>query len=142
MASLVNAPGCRLNSLPPATTVAPVDSSFYGRMGDSLGVSVIMDSLLSQVRADPAISHYFTGIDTTAFKIGMAAQLCQWVGGPCTYAGPSMDSVHRGLDIDTAQFNAFISDYLNAMNSVGVADSDQNRVLTYLVSYENEIVGK
>jgi hemoglobin len=139
---LLLAPGCRMNSLPQPVTSIPGDTTFYGRLGDSAGVAAIMDSLLVQLRADPAIAHYFTAIDTGTFKLQMAQQLCQLAGGPCTYTGQDMATAHHGLNISQSDFNAFISDYLNAMNAAGVADSDQQKVLTLIVSYQSDIVGK
>ena len=134
--------GCRVNSLPQPATNASIDTSFYGRLGDSAGVAAIIDSLLVQVRADPAISQFFATIDTVSFKAEMAQQLCQITNGPVHVNGPTMEAAHHGMNIDTAQFNAFIGDYLNAMNSAGVSDTDRQHVLQLLISFESQIIGQ
>jgi len=53
-----------------------------------------------------------------------------------------MKDAHHGMGITNDDFNAFITDYLNAMNSVGVDPTDQQDVLTLLLQYQNDIVGQ
>lgn len=135
--------GCRLDSMPPASSnVNPADSILYGRIGGQLGVTLIIDTLMAEIRADPQIAHYFTTADTVAFMAAMDSQLCQLSGGPCGYSGPSMSTVHHGMNLSNADFDAFITDYLNSMNSIGIADTDQQHVLDLLVSYQTDIVGQ
>lgn len=131
--------GCRVNSLP---VTPPQDTTLYGRIGGQYGVELIIDSLVAQVKADPAIAHYFISVDTAMFKPSLRMQLCQLTGGSCTYTGLTMKDAHHGMGITTDDFNAFITDYLNAMNSVGVASTDQQDVLSLLLQYQNDIVGQ
>ncbi|HZV13024.1 MAG TPA: group 1 truncated hemoglobin [Candidatus Kapabacteria bacterium] len=131
--------GCRVNSLP---VTPPADTSLYGRIGGQYGVGLIVDSLMSEIKNDSAIAHYFVSVDTATFKSSLRTQLCQLTGGPCTYTGLSMKDAHHGMGISNSDFNAFITDYLNAMNSVGVAPTDQQDVLNLLLQYQSDIVGQ
>lgn len=131
--------GCRVNSLP---VTSPADTTLYGRIGGQYGVGLIVDSLVAQIKADSAIAHYFVSVDTAAFKSSLRMQLCQLTGGSCTYTGLSMKDAHHGMGITQDDFNAFITDYLNAMNSVGVAPADQQDVLSLLLQYQGDIIGQ
>ncbi len=97
---------------------------------------------MSGLKGDSAIAHYFVSVDTAVFKSSLRMQLCQLTGGPCTYTGLSMKDAHHGMGISNDDFNSFITDYLNAMNSVGVASSDQQDVLNLLLQYQSDIVGQ
>ncbi len=72
----------------------------------------------------------------------LSSQFCQLSGGPCRYGGEDMKTVHKGMTITQAQFNALAEDLQQAMTAQGVASSVQNKLIAKLAPMHREIITK
>jgi hypothetical protein len=66
--------------------------------------------------------------------------LCQATGGPCFYLGRDMKTVHTGMEIDKADWQAMVANTMGVLNSLKVPEADQNAVLEMLSGKKNDIV--
>ena len=69
-------------------------------------------------------------------------QFCAALGGGCTYTGGDMKSVHAGMNVTNAQFNALAEDLYHAMTTVGVPYHTQNKIIGLLAPMQRDIVTK
>jgi hemoglobin len=144
---LVAACGGRSN--PPDTTpptTGPADTaSLYVRLGEQPAIEAVIDKFLANVTADVRISSFFTHLDAagvTKLRGHLVDQVCAATGGPCTYAGKDMVTVHTGMNITDAQFDALVEDLVMALDELGVGETEQNELLGALGGMRGDIVGK
>ncbi|HET6656115.1 MAG TPA: group 1 truncated hemoglobin, partial [Gammaproteobacteria bacterium] len=89
-----------------AAAAQPRDDSLYVALGGEAGITVIVDTMLSNVADDTRIVHFFANTNIAHVRHGLVTKFCAISGGPCTYDGLNMADTHRGLHITAADFNA------------------------------------
>ncbi|PHR65373.1 MAG: hypothetical protein COA51_05970 [Idiomarina sp.] len=70
----------------------------------------------------------------------LSEHICELSGGPCEYSGESMVTVHTGMNISRAEFNAVVENLMTAMDQQQLAVSTQNRLLAILASFHKEVI--
>ncbi|NAV96740.1 group I truncated hemoglobin, partial [Salmonella sp. hn-h2] len=60
--------------------------------------------------------------------------------GPCTYTGRDMASVHKGMGVNRADFNALVEDLQKAMNQHKIPFRAQNKLLAKLAPMHKVII--
>lgn len=121
-------------------TSAFANNTYYQQFGQKAGIEAVVNRFVGYVLSDRRISHYFATTDIPSLKSALTDQFCQEEGGPCTYTGPSMSSVHKGLGVNEAAFNALVSDLIKGMNRQHVPLDAQNNLLSKLAPMESQIV--
>ncbi|PAU81742.1 group 1 truncated hemoglobin [Halovibrio salipaludis] len=116
------------------------DSELYQALGERSGISTIVKDLLGRIADDDRIAPQFKGIDVRRFHRNLTDQLCTLSGGPCTYSGKDMRSVHAGMGVTETQFNALVEQLIRAMEEEGVPTWAQNQLLAELVPLHDRIV--
>lgn len=119
-----------------------VDDAVFQGLGGKPGIKKIVDTLVPLVLADPRIKDSFTDIDMKNLSMRLEEQFCELGGGPCKYKGKDMTTIHDGLNITNAQFNALAEDLQEAMERNGVAWSIQNKLVAKLAPMQRSIVTK
>jgi hemoglobin len=66
--------------------------------------------------------------------------ICKATGGPCTYLGRDMKTVHKGMGINGVDWQAMITHLIGVLDSFKVQDSEQKEVLKLLNSVKKDIV--
>ncbi|WP_225741685.1 group 1 truncated hemoglobin [Halospina sp. K52047b] len=112
----------------------------YQALGERSGIETIVKELLGRIADDERIAFQFKGIDVRRFHRNLSDQLCQLSGGPCTYSGDDMRSVHAGMGVTDTQFNALAEQLVRAMEEEEVPTWAQNRLLERLVPLHEDIV--
>lgn len=115
-------------TLPRDPALKPVFEAFGGKPG----LVAIVDDLMINLMADPKTHPYFAKVDRNRVKEKLVEQFCVILGGPCTYTGDDMRVVHRGLNIQRADFNALVEDLQVAMDKHDVPFRAQNKLLAKL----------
>ncbi len=115
-------------------------SDLYRALGERAGIETIVKELLGRIVDDDRIAFQFKGIDVRRFHRNLSDQLCQLSGGPCTYNGDSMRSVHAGMGVTDTQFNALAEQLVRSMEEEDVPTWAQNRLLARLVPLHEAIV--
>ncbi len=121
-------------------TSAFAKNTYYQQFGEKAGIRAVVNRFVGYVLSDSRISHYFATTDIPSLKSALTDQFCQEEGGPCTYTGPSMSSVHRGLGVNEAAFNALVSDLIKGMDRQHIPVAAQNNLLSKLAPMESQIV--
>jgi hemoglobin len=118
------------------------DDAPYRALGERAGIARTVDAILLRVLADPRIGELFTATDPAQLAPLLTDQICAAAGGPCLYAGRSMEESHAGLNISEAQFAAFVEDTIAGMEAERVPPAAQAALLATLGGMKAQIVGR
>ena len=123
-----------------------MEATLYERLGGYNGISAVVDSLFERLINDPRFTKYF-GSNSSEDSRKRLRQLqklmvCQATGGPCFYLGRDMKTVHKGMGIDEADWQALVVHLKGVLTSFKVPDLDQKAVLEILNSSKKDIVEK
>ena len=139
-------------------TPAPApQSSLYTRVTGSPanstdGVAVIdavTTQMITNIVANDSITRTFQNAGTLnnpaaarLLRFNLVDQLCEAMGGPCTYKGKTMLEAHQGMNITEAEFNGLVQALVDALNQFNVPEKEQNEILAVLGPMQSDIVGK
>jgi hemoglobin len=129
-----------LASLLAVSSPAFADDSLYRDLGGKEGIHKIVATLIPMVLADDRIKASFDGVDLKNLAMRLEQQFCELSGGPCKYGGKDMVTIHDGLNITNAQFNALAEDLQIAMERNQVSSSASNRLVAKLAPMQRQIV--
>jgi hemoglobin len=118
------------------------DASVYQALGGREGLKAIVGDFLNLVQADDRIKKQFADADMEHLAMRLNEQLCELSGGPCSYGGKDMKTIHADLHITNAQFNALAEDLQSAMGKHNVPARAQNKLLAKLAPMQRSIVTK
>ena len=116
------------------------EKSLYDRLGGQPAIVAVVDDFVGNVAADDRINRFFAHTDIPRLKMMLVAQVCQATGGPCTYTGADMKTVHRGMNISDAQFDALVGDLKRSLDKFKVPAKEQGELLGTLGSLRPQIV--
>ncbi len=116
------------------------DDRLYLALGGEAGVARIIDRLVEGLTTDPRIEGIFAASDLARLRRTLREQVCYLAGGPCTYTGRDMASVHADHGITSREFNALVEQLQFAMQAEGVGNRAQNRLLAKLAPMQRAIV--
>lgn len=149
---------CALTACAPKADVAKVDSaapamttmapkSLFDRLGGQAAIAAVVDGFVANVAADARINKHFGRVagDTAAmrqFKAKLVDQICQGSGGPCMYAGLDMKTVHQGMALTDADFDALVDDLVKALDAAAVPKQEKDDLLGVLGPMRADIVTK
>lgn len=119
--------------------------SLFERLGGAAAIGAVIDDFLGRVVADARINAFFADTVKDPARVANLRQrlielVAQSSGGPLKYGGRDMKSTHRGLGIDTSQFNALVEDLVAAMVKLGVPGREVNEVVALLAPLKGDIV--
>jgi hemoglobin len=116
------------------------EKSLYDRLGGQPAIVAVVDDFVGNVAADDRINRFFAHTDIPRLKAMRVAQVGQATGGPCTYTGADMKTVHRGMNISDAQFDALVGDLKRSLDKFKVPAKEQGELLGTLGSLRPQIV--
>jgi hemoglobin len=119
--------------------------SLYKRLGGREGIRLVVDDFVGFVVADPRVNARFKDLkppDVEKFKTNISDQVCDATGGPCTYLGRDMKTVHQGMNITEAEWNATVENLVKALDKRNVAKKDQEELISLLAPMKKDIVGQ
>lgn len=122
-----------------AYPVAPA-AGLYEAFGEKEGIRSLMTDFVQRLRADARIGEQFKDANLDNLASKLSDQLCQLSGGPCTYKGPDMKTVHTEMDITRANFNALVEVLQQTMDVRGIPFTRQNQMLALLAPMHRDIV--
>lgn len=112
----------------------------FDAFGGKEGIDRVVDQTVTMATQDPRIEAIFAASDLVRLRRTLSEQLCFLLGGPCTYSGRDMESVHRDHGITTQEFNALVEIMQDAMDEQGVPYWAQNKLLAQLAPMHREVV--
>ncbi|OOG41765.1 globin [Rhodanobacter sp. C06] len=133
-----NAGGDAYPTAPRDPSLKPVFEQFGGKPG----LVALMNDFMDNLMADPVTRPFFQNADREHIKVELVDQFCVILDGPCSYTGKDMASVHRGMNVDRADFNALVEDLQKAMSKHDIPFRAQNKLLAKLAPMNRQIITK
>src|SRR5215831_1646356 len=123
-----------------ATAAAAQPRTLYDRLGGYPAITAVVDDFVANVAADHRINRFFANANIGRLKARLVEQICQGTGGPCTYRGGDMRSVHAGMGIQSKHCNALIEDLGKSLNKFKVPAREQRELVAILGPMKKDIV--
>lgn len=140
------APGCASSGKQAKADLKPAASapaaSLYDRLGGKPAIAAVIDDFIGRVAQDDRINQRFANADVPHLKAMLVEQVCAATGGPCTYTGRDMKSVHTGMGVSDAEFDALVGDLKHSLDQLKVGAREQGELLGALGSLRQDIVEK
>jgi hemoglobin len=114
--------------------------SLYQRLGEKPAITAVVDDFVARVAADSRINARFANANIPRLKKNLVDQICEASGGPCTYTGRDMKTMHAGMQISNADFDALVGDLVAALNKFKVPEREKNELLSVLGPMRKDIV--
>ncbi|TAG43650.1 MAG: group 1 truncated hemoglobin [Betaproteobacteria bacterium] len=122
--------------------LAQTTHPLYADLGGEAKVTAFIKDAVALWEKNPVLAEAFQSADSERLQGQLVQQVCSLSGGGCTYKGRDMKSVHAGMDVTTAQFNALAEDLQTAMAKNAVPFGAQNRLIALLAPMKRVIVTK
>ena len=119
--------------------------SLYRRLGGREGIRGVVDEFVANVVADPRVRGRFTALkpgDVEKLKTNLSDQICEATGGPCSYLGRDMKTVHTGMGITEEEWNATVEALVKALDKKGAGAKEKQELLALLGPMKGDIVGR
>ena len=116
-------------------------ASLYERLGSWEGIQAIVNDTIANHRKNPAISHYFDGVDTAQLAGHVTAFFAAGTGGPSKYEGRDMTTTHAAMGLSDADFDSAVADVLLALDQNGIGDGEKAEVAAILESLRPSVMG-
>jgi len=123
----------------------PAIPSVYKQLGGREGIAIVVDDFVANVVADNRINERFKKLQPAqVFKLksNVADQICDATGGPCSYLGGDMKTVHKGMKITEAEWTATVEALVKALDKNNVPAGAKASLLGTLGSMKADIVGQ
>ncbi|MCK9878226.1 group 1 truncated hemoglobin [Frankia sp. AgPm24] len=114
--------------------------SSYDTIGGAKAVEAAVDDFYVRITADPQLAPFFAGKDIPSLKAHQRAFISAAIGGPETYSGRVIPTVHAPLKINNAQFDAVVNHLLAALSGLGVSAPTAGDIGAALAPLRSEIV--
>jgi hemoglobin len=114
--------------------------SLYERLGGIDSITAVVENFRDRVANDDRINQKFAKTDLGRLTKMLVDQVCEAAGGPCTYAGRSMEGAHQGMKVTSGEFDALVQDLVATLNHFKVGKKEQDEILGVLGPLEPDIV--
>jgi len=114
--------------------------SLYDRLGGQSAIVAVVDDFVGKVAKDKRINGFFAHTDIANLKTKLVEQICAATGGPCTYTGRDMRTVHAGLAIRSRDFDALVGDLGKSLKKFKVPKKEQGELVAILAPMKKDIV--
>ncbi|HXE89434.1 MAG TPA: group 1 truncated hemoglobin [Terriglobales bacterium] len=117
--------------------------TLYQRVGGYDVIAGIVDEFLNQLRGSKTFERFGGGRGEDSLKRArqlIVDQLCSLSGGPCVYIGRDMKTVHQGLKITAAEWDANIKAMELALDKFKVAGKDKEEFIALIQDTRKDIV--
>lgn len=126
----------------PQPVAAP---SLYERLGGRHAIRLVVDDFVANAVADNRVNARFKDMkapDVERLKSNLADQICQAAGGPCSYLGRDMKTVHAGMKITEVEWTACSEALVKALDKNKVGSREKDELLGVVASLMKDIVGQ
>jgi len=125
--------------------------SLYDRLGGEPGIEQVVNSFVGIAAADPKVNFTRKGTakewaatpeNVAKLKTHLVQFIASAAGGPQKYEGRDMKSVHAGMGITAAEFDAAAADLQQALGMYNVGKQEQTELLAVVGTTKASIVEK
>ena len=120
------------------------EPSLYRRLGGRDAIANVVGDFVANVVKDDRINPRFKALQPAQvekLKTNLADQICEATGGPCAYLGRDMKTVHQGMRITDAEWNATVEALVKALDKHQVGEKEKSELLALLGPMKRDIVG-
>lgn len=128
-----------LTALSLNVAMAADNPGLYDQLGGKPGITKIIDGMMMHILEDQRIKAVFANANIPHLKMMLVEQVCADTGGPCTYTGESMREAHKGMNINSAQFNALVEDLQKSFVDNDVPIGAGNKLLAILAPMKKDV---
>jgi hemoglobin len=120
--------------------------SLYERLGGVYSIATVVDDLIDRVMTDPrlnanpAVDEAHHKVPPAGFKYLATELVCWATGGPQRYTGRSMADSHRHLKITPQEWEAFMDDFQQTLDTFKVPAAEQAELRAIVQSTYGDIV--
>ena len=104
----------------------------FDRLGGKGAIEAVIDDFLGRVAGDETINSGFAVGHVPRLRQRLVELVCAASGGPCTYSGRDMGTVHAGMKITTAQFDALVGHLVATLDKFKVPAAEKGELLGLL----------
>ncbi len=119
-------------------------TTHWDRLGGEAGVRKIVDDFVDLAGKDPAVDFFrggkYKNTDLKPMKQTFVEFISAASGGPLPYKGKDLKSVHKGMGVTDAQFDACALDLRKALKMNNVKEEDITSLLTVVGLTRADIV--
>ena len=119
--------------------------SLYEEIGGATAVDVAVGAFYRKVLTDPAINHFFDGVDRKTLKAKQNAFLTMVTGGPSAYQGRDMRTAHAHLvrkGLNDTHFDAVVKHLKDTLEELRVPAGAAAQILAAAGSLRNDVLGR
>lgn len=114
--------------------------SLYERLGGMAAITAVIDDFVARCAADARINGKFARTDIPRLKASLVDQVCEAIGGPCTYTARDMRTTHAGMLVTGGEFDALVADLVATLDGFSVPEAEKNELLGALAPMRSAIV--
>jgi hemoglobin len=121
-------------------------ASLYERLGGVYRIAPVVDDFISRImiddrlNANPKVDEAHHRVPPAGFKYLVTEMVCWATGGPQKYTGRSMEDSHQNLNINPAEWEAFLDDLQQTLDKFGVPRAEQAELKAIVASTRDDIV--
>jgi hemoglobin len=124
----------------PEAAAADPNAKLFDRLGGKPAIEAVVDDFLGRVSQDERINAGFAGSDVPRLRQRLVELLCAGTGGGCTYTGRDMKSVHAGMGVTSAQFDALAGHLVASLDKFKVPAKEKGELLAIVGPMKKDIV--
>lgn len=110
------------------------------RLGGREAVEMVVAGFYEKVLSDPLLKGYFRGVQMSRLYKNQADFFCAAFGDTQAYRGRDMRSLHAGMDIGDAEFDAVAAHLSATLAEAGVGESEVDEVISLIAPLRRDIV--
>ena len=121
------------------------EKSLYERIGGYNALAAVVDDFVGRLVSDKQFERFFVGNSNDSKKRirqHILDQFCAATGGPCIYTGRDMKTVHEGLGITSAEWDAAAKHLAASLDKFKVPEKEKGEVLAFVTGLKKDIVEK
>jgi hemoglobin len=126
-------------------TMGDPPPTLYKRLGGREGIATVVGDFVTNMAGDSRVNARFKDMkpaDVEKLKSNLSDQICDATGGPCSYVGRDMKTVHKGMKITDAEWSATVENLSKALDKNKVDAKDKSELLGMLGPMKADIVGQ
>ena len=117
-------------------------TTLFDKLGGQQGLEQIVDEFYKRILADSTLNHYFAHTDMEKQRHQQVAFFSDIFEGPKQYSGRTMETTHKGMNLQQQHFDAIAKHLSEAVAVRGVSQEDANAVLARVSSLKDAILNK
>ncbi|HYU15546.1 MAG TPA: hypothetical protein VEL05_05735, partial [Candidatus Acidoferrum sp.] len=139
-------------SSPEATSTAPARApaprpsaprpprSLFVRLGGKPAIEAVVGEFAARLAADPRVKFRFANSDVPRVSSDLVDFVCLATGGPCTYRGREMGTLHASMQVTEEEWDATVEALVGALDKFKVGAPERNELLSAVASTKKDIV--